>query len=136
MTSDEIARKFYDQGLANKWLSKKQAAWLYNQACDEAKRHLTHHGTPTAGGLFTLDNGTSIGLDIAISPVNGCAVFQTRNVSEIAAKQEAERVEMIEQGKQFAQMVKDSPMADLYDAVHIARIYKVSVEMAQGWLNG
>src|SRR5690349_6468049 len=133
MNSDEIARTFYNQGLSNKWLSKKQSEWLYNQACREAKRHITRHGTPTANGLFNLEDGTAIGWEIAISPINRCTVLQTRNVSELMQKQEAERAAQIEGGKQFIQNIKGTPFEDHYPPELIARMYKVSVAQVKEW---
>jgi len=135
MKSNEIARKFYEQGLSDKRLSRKQTDWLYQQYCREANRHVSHHGTPVAGGLFTLDDGTSIGWDIAVSPRNGCSIFQTRNITELSQRQDAERQELLARGKEFAQTAKNSPMADHYDAQLLARMFKVSVELAQEWLN-
>lgn len=132
MNSNEIARKFYDQGLSGKWLSKKQADWLYNQACYEADRRLTVHGTPTANGMFTLGNGTSIGWDISISPVNGCARFHVINVSDISEQKQSEREVQLENGKAFARASKNMPYVD---AELIARMYKVPVDVAQGWLD-
>ncbi len=93
MKADEIARTFYEQGLSNTWLGAKRAAWLYDQACREAQRKLTTHGTRTADGQFTNEAGEMISWRIVLSSKNGCAAFHTENITETVRKQESERAE-------------------------------------------
>src|SRR5256885_11832033 len=93
MDSNKIARMFYERGQGDKWLSRKQTSWLYDQACREAGRKLTNHGTPVSGGLFTLENGTALGWEISVSPQNGCAMLRITDVSALQQKREEELAE-------------------------------------------
>jgi hypothetical protein len=135
MHSNDIALQFYNQGRANKWLSAKQTSWLYGQACREADRHLTTHGTPTANGVFTLASGEVIGWEIAVSSINGCAIFRTHSVTALVEQQNAEREATLDRGRQFCQLLREHPeMSDLYPLEVITRMFKVSLEQAQEWL--
>ena len=137
MHSNDIAKSFYDQGRADKWLSAKQTSWLYQQACRESGQKLSTHGTPTASGTFALESGELIGWSISVSPINGCARFQTHSVTAIAEQVSAERESRLETCKLFCQRVKEIPsMIDFYPPETIARMYKVSLSQVNEWLQG
>lgn len=131
MTSNEIALNFYNQGLANKWLSQKRTSWLYDQSCREAHRKLTTHGTPTAGGMFTLESGETIGWEIAVSPINGCAVFQTKSITALMQEQEAERNAYLEAGAKYARTYAERFH---YDVNTLALMFKVSLAQVEQWI--
>lgn len=131
MNSNEIALNFYKQGLANKWLSQRRTSWLYGQACREAKRKLTTHGTPTANGMFTLESGETIGWEIAISSQNGCAVFQTHSVTALIQQQEAERESLSKDGAMYARTYAERFHMD---TTVLARMFKASVAQVEQWI--
>jgi len=133
MRTDEIAKTFYGRGLANQWLTQRQTSWLYGQACREAGRKLTTHGTPTANGSFQ-EGEEMIGWEIAVSPRNGCAAFRTQSITALSRQKEEERARELESGRQFAQIVKNTPYADIHPPELIAQIYHVSVDVAKEWL--
>jgi len=131
MKADEIAKNFSDQGLSNTWLSAKRAAWLYDQACREANnRKLTTHGTRTASGSFQGEQGEMISWSIALSPRNGCAVFQTANITEIVRQQEAERAEREAATIRVIHVALDRG----FSLEQIAAMWFMPIEQMQGYL--
>ena len=136
MHSNDIAKNFYNQGRANKWLSARQTAWIYGQACREAGKKLATHGTSTANGSFSLESGETIGWEISVSPINGAALFRTHSVTAIHEQAMSERESQLKNGKQLCQRIKEIPaMADLYPPDVIARMFKVSPGQVQVWLS-
>jgi len=132
MKADEIAKTFSDQGLSGKWLSAKRAAWLYDQACREAgNRKLTTHGTRTATGQFTNEQGEMMSWSIALSPVNGCAVFHTENITEIVRQQEAERAER----EAATARVIHVALERGFSLEQIAAMWFLPLERVQGYLS-
>lgn len=135
MHSNDIAKQFYIQGRANKWLSQKRTSWLYGQACRDADRKLTTHGTPTASGMFEVESGETIGWQISVSPVNGCARFATHSVTELHNQAMAEREDQLERGKEFCQLLREHPeMAVIHPPDLVARMFRVSVTQVEQWL--
>jgi len=131
MKADEIAKTFYDRGLSNRSLTAKQSAWLYDQACREAKRKLTTHGTRTASGSFQDEQGEMISWSIALSPRNGCAVFQTANITEIVRQQEAERAEREAATIRAIQVARERG----FSLEQIAEMWFLPLERVQGYLS-
>jgi hypothetical protein len=134
MTSNDIAHQFYKQNLAGQWLSKKQTSWLYGQACREANRQLTIHGTPKAGGMFTLESGEAISWDIAVSSQNGCAVFKSYSVTALMEKQKAEQEAIREEVKELCKIIRGTTLKDLYSPERLAQRYKVPIETIHSWM--
>lgn len=130
MKADEIAKNFYEQGRSSTWLSAKRAAWLYEQACRDAQRKLTTHGTRTADGQFTNEAGEFISWHIALSPKNGCAAFHTENITEMVRKQEAERAE---REAAYARAIHVA-LERGFTLPQIAEMWCLPVETVQGYL--
>lgn len=99
LSSNDIAKKFYNPARTSYWLTRKQAEWLYGQALYEANGAPLRaaNNTPQASGMFHTDAGEAISWQVTL-PRQGGGAFKCESVTARIEEQERERA-ALERGR-------------------------------------